>query len=165
MFPILTDEFFATLESEFNDFFGNLNDNKSCSCGGNCKCKDKTPNLDVVKVGTETPSLFEPTTSNGWSENENTYSLSFALPCNKENIGIDVIDKKTVVINYEQETVLETKYSRESYSCRGTMRYDLPSNCDENTLTAKYEDNFLVLTVDKSLPKGNVSSTRQIEIK
>ena len=161
MFPILTDDFLNTFSNEFSDFLAKINgyDSKSCFCGENCKCKKTSCEED-----TNGKELFVSNNYCEWESNDNQYTKSFALPCSKENVTLHVVDGEKVTIDYEETSVNESPNSFETHTFSGSITFVLPPDADETTLSAKFQDDFLILSVDK-LVISDVKPTRKIEIK
>lgn len=161
MFPILTDDFLNSFSNEFSDFLAKINgyDSKSCSCGENCKCKKPS-----CEVNTNCKDIIINKTYYDWEEFDGKYTKSIALPCSKENITLHVVDGEKVTIDYEETSVNESLNSFETHTFSGSITFLLPPDADETTLSAKFQDDFLILSVDK-LVISDVKPTRKIEIK
>lgn len=163
MFPILTDDFLTSLEklwgSEFN----------TCTCGKNCKCQKNLPQEEEV-IDLELPTEVDEAalslldSSSMWVDNGDSYVLSLVLPCDKENISVEVLNCSRVKIDYKQDTIHETANSYESYSCKGSMQYEIPVDGVQSSLSAEFKDHFLRLRVDK-ISVEPYEENRTIEIK
>jgi HSP20 family protein len=86
-------------------------------------------------------------------ENEKDFKLELSVPgFKKEDFNIDV-DQGTLVISSEkkEESNKEEKnYSRKEFSYSSFSRtFQLPDNTDENSITAKYDNGVLQLTIPK----------------
>jgi HSP20 family molecular chaperone IbpA len=160
MFPILTDDFLNSFADEFRDFLRiNDDDSLTCSCGENCKCKKTSYKEDTNK---NEPILYN--SYREWESNGGKYTKSIALPCSKENVSIHVIDGKKLTIDYEETISNESDNSFEKHTFSGSITFVLPQDADETTLSAKFKDNFLNISVEK-FPSQNVNPTRKIDIK
>lgn len=79
------------------------------------------------------------------------YMMTIGIPCNKEDVTVTVLDGDRVQVKYGYNTETTKDGCVSSSSFAGCSTYDLPFLADESTLTSKFEDNFLTLTVKKHL--------------
>jgi HSP20 family protein len=86
-------------------------------------------------------------------EGEKEYRLELSVPgFRKEDFNID-IEQGVLTISSErkEESNKEEKnYSRKEFSYSSFSRtFQLPENCDENSINAKYDNGVLQLTIPK----------------
>lgn len=156
MFPILTDDFLNSFAKEFTDFF----EKTPCSCGNGCKCKE--PSCQEETINEE--EMVALRRYDNWEVNDDGYTKSIALPCSKENITLHVLDGEKVIVDYEETNVSESPNSYETHTFSGSITFALPTDADESTLSARFQDNFLILSVNKFTVSDGKTS-RKIDIK
>lgn len=136
---------FDFLASELNDFLASNNSssrdvyksNEKCSCDEKnalCKCeKDK--------------ERYTSWNRNSSSEGDDYYELLLALPCNKEDVKVNV-ENDVVHINYEHKWKTEQDDYVQEHRRSGAMTYFLPSDANPSTLRGTFNDDTLVLKVN-----------------
>jgi HSP20 family molecular chaperone IbpA len=125
------------VEDEFKKIFGECKRD-------NCKCKKPS-----CEVNTNSKEMVINKTYYDWEEFDGKYTKSIVLPCSKQNISLHILDGEKVTIDYEETNVKESPNSYETHTFSGSISFLLPPDANEATLSAKYEDNFLHLYVEK----------------
>lgn len=101
-----------------------------------------------------TPLVVEPITA--WEFDGNTYTWTVALPCNKSDCQVQLMDNTRVLVSYASHHESVKENSSHSFSIAGSMTENLPTDADPLTLSAKFsEDNFLYVKVNVKKEETN----------
>lgn len=84
-----------------------------------------------------------------WTLVDKVYNLTVGVPCGKSDTTVELVDGKRVSITYSSTHNEEGPHYKYSYTTTGKIEKTLPSDGDINTLRAKYDSNFLTISIAK----------------
>ena len=124
--------------------------------------------MDMDFFGSSFPSLRSSLPAVNLAEDENSYTVDVVAPGYKKEdfklkVNDDVLTISAESKNERTDANDGREYSRREYSCSSfTRSFRLPDNAKDDTISAKYHDGILEVTIPKS--EKEVKATKEINI-
>lgn len=125
--------------------------------------------FDTDFFGTGFPQTRSSLPAVNLSENENSYNVELVAPgYQKEDFKLRVNDDVLTISaeskNERKEGSDGREYSRREYTCSSfTRSFQLPDNAKDDSISAKYNDGILQLTIPKTEKETRASKEINIE--
>jgi HSP20 family protein len=124
--------------------------------------------MDIDFFNTGLPSMRSSMPAVNLSENDNSYSIDLVAPGYKKEdfklkVNDDVLTISAESKNERTEGSDGREYSRREYTCSSfTRSFKLPENAKDDSISAKYDNGILQISIPKS--EKEVRASKEIRI-